>query len=401
MAASNQKKERVLKAASRIFFEKGFAQASISEIAKTAGVRETLIYELFAGKEDLLFHIPIENTNILIENLQEHLNGLKGAENKLRKIVWHYLNFMQNNVDYATLVLFELRPNRRFYNTTIAYDSFRYYNRIVMGILREGIDEGLFYRTTDLYLLRNLIYGAMDHIICGWLLFNRPENIVAQEDALFDLLIRAARIAIPKEGGNADDQQSIEWSLDKRIAILRAAERIFAEKGFDKARITDIAKTLAIGEATLYEYFKNKEDILFTILEDRTKRLVASVTEELDRSHQAEVELRVFIRHYLTYLETNRDYAAILLFELRPNQRFYVSEPYATIKNYNDILIGILKRGQANGIFRNDANIYLARHMIFGAIDHTVLTWLLRGKPDSLSATADHLTWLYLNALRG
>lgn len=399
MAKSTKKKETIIRVASKIFYEKGYANASIAEIAKAAEVRETLIYELFSGKEDLLFNIPIENTNILIDNLIEHLNGVKGADNKLRKVIWHFLNFMEKNRDYATLILFELRPNRRFYKAA-AYESFKKYSRIIMDIIRKGVAEGVFYERMNLHMFRNLIFGALDHIIYSWLLFDRPRKIVELSDELFEILLRTTRTIGLDDTAFAMQNQSPAWSLDKRIAILRAAEEIFAEKGFDKARISDIAKALTIGEATLYEYFKNKEDILFSIPDERTEHLLSSLEEDLNQNYAAESELRVFIRHYLAFLEANKNYTAILLFELRSNRRFYTSKPYAIFKKYNDILMGILKKGQDDKTFRSDANVYLIRHMIFGSIDHTALTWLLFGKPSSLLSEADSLTWFIMNTLR-
>ncbi|MFZ3044341.1 MAG: TetR/AcrR family transcriptional regulator C-terminal domain-containing protein [Desulfatirhabdiaceae bacterium] len=164
MVKKHKKKETLLQVALTEFSRQGFAATSIAQIAKTAKVRETIIYELFAGKDDLLFNIPVEKTILLIDNLTEHLKGIVGAENKLRKMIWHFLNFMQNNKEYATIVLFELRPNRRFY-TTEAYNSFKDYNKIVIRIIREGIEEGVFHENIILPLFRNLIYGAMEHII--------------------------------------------------------------------------------------------------------------------------------------------------------------------------------------------------------------------------------------------
>ena len=108
----SEKKEILLKAASHIFAPKGFAGTSIAQIPKKAGVKETIIYELFSGKEDLLLNIPIEKTATLIESLSEHLEGIAGADNKLRKLIRHFLKFQESNPEYATLILFELWPNR-------------------------------------------------------------------------------------------------------------------------------------------------------------------------------------------------------------------------------------------------------------------------------------------------
>ncbi|MEN6638003.1 MAG: helix-turn-helix domain-containing protein, partial [Smithella sp.] len=52
------RKDRIMDAALRIFAEKNFQEATISEISKEAGVSEATIYEYFGTKEDLLFAIP-------------------------------------------------------------------------------------------------------------------------------------------------------------------------------------------------------------------------------------------------------------------------------------------------------------------------------------------------------
>jgi len=55
---ANARKEQILKAAERIFAQKGFHEATVSEIAKEARVSEGTIYEHFSTKEGLLFTIP-------------------------------------------------------------------------------------------------------------------------------------------------------------------------------------------------------------------------------------------------------------------------------------------------------------------------------------------------------
>jgi len=61
------RKERIMDAALRIFAEKGFQNATITEISKEAGVSEATIYEYYGTKEDLLFAIPEKISNETFE----------------------------------------------------------------------------------------------------------------------------------------------------------------------------------------------------------------------------------------------------------------------------------------------------------------------------------------------
>ena len=56
---------------------------------------------------------------------------------------------------------------------------------------------------------------------------------------------------------------------DKRALITDAAVEVFAEKGFHLARVSDIAKRAGVADGTIYLYFKNKEDLLLTIFEEK------------------------------------------------------------------------------------------------------------------------------------
>jgi TetR/AcrR family fatty acid metabolism transcriptional regulator len=399
---SNQtKKATLLQVASRIFAAKGFDKTTISEIAKAADIAESTMYEHFKGKEALLFQIPIEKTMLQIENLEEHLQGLKGADNKLRKLIWHYLNFQENNQDYAKIILFELRPNRRFYKSE-AYNCIKDYNRIVIDIIKEGMEEGIFRGNANIQLFRNLIFGTLDHVIYRRLVFSKPESIVDQVDALLDLFLNAIRPENWEEliSANIIREDESDLVLDKGKLILKVAEKVFAEKGFDKARIADISKALGIGEGTFYEYFKNKEDLLFSIPLQRTKFLINSLNKSLMIKREAEMKLINYVWHYLSFLQSNKAYVAILLFELRPNRKFYDSEPYQVIREYSNILIEILRQGQKEETFRKDADIYLVRDLIFGSIDHTALTWVLFGKPSSLLGQADEMMRFFLKAIK-
>lgn len=52
---------------------------------------------------------------------------------------------------------------------------------------------------------------------------------------------------------------------DKKIAVLKAAEYLFAIQGFDKTTVADIAKEYGVNEASIYSYFSHKRNILFAI----------------------------------------------------------------------------------------------------------------------------------------
>ena len=182
------KKKRILKSAIQIFGEKGFQKATIAEIAKDADVGDATIYEYFKNKEELLLAIPAEVTTELISQVNEHMLGIKGAGNKLRKFIWWWLNYVERNPGYAAIVSLELRTSKAYVDTK-AYEAARNFYKIVLDIIKEGQEEGVFKKEGNIYLARSLCWGAIEHIVLRWLLKNRQYSLVQYADELADLLI--------------------------------------------------------------------------------------------------------------------------------------------------------------------------------------------------------------------
>ena len=97
------RKDRIMDAALRIFAEKGFQSATITEISKEAGVSEATIYEYFGTKEDLLFAIPEKISNETFEKSSKVIPYIKGVEGKIRAILLFYVQLYQSNPHYSAL----------------------------------------------------------------------------------------------------------------------------------------------------------------------------------------------------------------------------------------------------------------------------------------------------------
>ncbi len=184
----SEKKRRILNSAIRIFGEKGFQNATISEIAKNAGIGDATIYEYFKSKEDILLEIPVEITKELIPQLNDHMMGIKGALNKLRKFIWWWLNYVEKNPGYGAIVLLELKTNKN-YVSTMAYQAARNFYQIVLDIIKEGQEEGSIKKDINIFLARSICVGALEHIIIRWLLKERKYSLTQYADELADLLI--------------------------------------------------------------------------------------------------------------------------------------------------------------------------------------------------------------------
>jgi len=184
------RKQRILNSAIKIFGEKGFQNATIAEIAKDAGIGDATIYEYFKNKENLLLAIPVEITKELIPQINDHMMGIKGAPNKLRKFIWWYLDYIEKNPGYGSIVLLELKTSKAYISTE-AYQAARTFYKTVLDIIGEGQEEGSIKKEINVFLARSICVGAIEHIIIRWLLKDRKYSLTQYADELADLLIDA------------------------------------------------------------------------------------------------------------------------------------------------------------------------------------------------------------------
>jgi AcrR family transcriptional regulator len=104
--------------------------------------------------------------------------------------------------------------------------------------------------------------------------------------------------------------------MDKREIILQAAKNAFAEKGFSAVGIREIAKEAGLNSATLYHYFKNKEELYAAVLEQTFEKIVDILHDISVLDLPQENLVRVAVGNYIDFINENRGFLKILVHEL-------------------------------------------------------------------------------------
>jgi len=191
---SKDKFSSIIDSALKVFGEKGYYNATISEIARTAAVSEATIYEYFGSKEDLLFAIPDEITSQAVDFLEAMSPYIKGAENKIRAIAYGYFNLYKDNPDYSSLVLLDLKHNRKFMEAE-GYKAVKRSAGFILKAIKEGIESGEFREDIDPYLIRSMILGTIEHLFFRWHLRGRKDELTDFIDPMLGVII----VGIKKE----------------------------------------------------------------------------------------------------------------------------------------------------------------------------------------------------------
>ncbi len=201
-------------------------------------------------------------------------------------------------------------------------------------------------------------------------------------------------------GGKRNARRPIAAS-DKRERILRAAIRVFARKGFYATRVSEIAKAAGVADGTIYLYFKNKDDVLISIFEDRMSRLLDVLRAETERHACVEDRIRAIIELQLGLLEGSRELAEVITVNLRQSTRLLKQYAAPSFTQYLDLIAGVIAGGQREGVLRDDVSPRIMARSLFGALDGILLTWALsEAKPEALQKAGAQLATVFLGGLR-
>ncbi len=188
---------------------------------------------------------------------------------------------------------------------------------------------------------------------------------------------------------------------DKYDLILDAAIRVFAKKGFYQSRVTDVAKEAGVADGTIYLYFKNKDDLLISIFEEKIREAIEIFKRELREITGAKEKFAKFIEIHLSLFQANPDLAAVLQVELRQSSRFMKQYKKEELKRFLDLIGEIIEQGQDEGVFRRDIPVGLAKRFVFGALDEIISTWVTAGFKYDLRSYVQPVCRLFMNGFAG
>ena len=180
-----------------------------------------------------------------------------------------------------------------------------------------------------------------------------------------------------------------------RIRIIEAAKKLFAEQGYQKATIADIAKKAGLSEPTIYEYFQSKEELLLTIPDLWVKKHITELEEQLFGIRGAFNKLRKFMWWHLRCMEKDPLEAKIVFHYLKTNANFIQTDVYVQAVSLYSCLLKIFEEGVESGEMKPDLTPYVARSIVIGTLDHIISRWLLKNRTyslfNNLEETYEHL----------
>jgi TetR/AcrR family fatty acid metabolism transcriptional regulator len=188
-------------------------------------------------------------------------------------------------------------------------------------------------------------------------------------------------------------------SVDKYEAILRAAIRVFARKGYFNSKVADIAAAAGIADGTVYLYFKGKDQILHSIFDRAMADFIAEGKKELQEFQSPEDRLRRLASLHLERLGADRDLAIVFQVELRGSTKFMEEFSATGFREYLDMIRETIEDGQNRGSFRKDVKPIVAAKVLYGGLDEMATNWVLSKKAYPLAPLADEVLKIFFRGI--
>ncbi|GAQ18954.1 fatty acid metabolism regulator protein [Oceanobacillus picturae] len=181
--------------------------------------------------------------------------------------------------------------------------------------------------------------------------------------------------------------------------IIEAAVEVIAENGYHASQVSKIAKKAGVADGTIYLYFKNKEDILVSVFEEKMGQFIEQTENSIEQKEDANKKLLALIEMHFQQLASNPHLAVVTQLELRqsnPELRVKINQ---VLKPYLTLIDSIINEGMEDGLFRKELILPLVRQMIFGTLDETVTNWVMKERKYNLVDQAGDVHQLLTNGL--
>lgn len=168
---------------------------------------------------------------------------------------------------------------------------------------------------------------------------------------------------------------------ERREAILQAAVRVFAKKGYHGCRIADVAREAGVAYGLVYHYFENKEDLLSSVFDESFgsfARLLEAIAATEGPAFQKVEEI---VSAAFDVYQSDPESMRVLILEVLRSPVFREAEQRGAFQEALRHIAAVLKRGVQQGELRA-VDPFVAACSLFGAIEMT-LTTLVMENPEA------------------
>ena len=186
---------------------------------------------------------------------------------------------------------------------------------------------------------------------------------------------------------------------EKYQRILDAAVEVIAERGYFSSPVSAIAKRAGVADGTIYLYFKSKDEVLRTAIDTTFARFYRQVEEKFETLKGPSEQLAYIAEVHLESHQVNRSMAILMQTEMRQSAKFIAEFSHHHLVKYIQVVREVIRRGQQEGIFRQDISDGVVAHCMFGAIDELLSSAVFTGRAYDAKTTARQVMDVLMNGI--
>ncbi len=181
--------------------------------------------------------------------------------------------------------------------------------------------------------------------------------------------------------------------IESRKRIIDAAMSVFSRRGYAKANIREIAKTAGISVGGVYLYFKNKEELYKSLIDDRMRDMGSKIEIIAGRAESATEALSNFLKLHVENALKHKEF--ILLHIREHGFSFGIDKKKAFFRQQTKLIENIIIKGIHSGEFRK-CNAKDMAKIIMGSLRGIILSMAL---DDNVTITPKMLNEFIFNGL--
>lgn len=182
------KREAILRAATKVFAESGYFNSKVADVARVAGVADGTVYLYFKSKEEILRSIFDRGVTEVLTEARAIIEEVADARERLRRIARLHLERLGADRDLAIVFQVELRGSTKFMEEFSAA-GFAEYLRLIRDTFEEGQRAGVFRRELNAKIVAKVFFGALDEMATNWILSRRRYKLAPLADAALDIIL--------------------------------------------------------------------------------------------------------------------------------------------------------------------------------------------------------------------
>jgi len=172
----------------------------------------------------------------------------------------------------------------------------------------------------------------------------------------------------------------------KKLEIIQAAMKVFAQNGFANTKMAEIAVAAKIGKGTIYEYFKNKDEIFefvfnhfMEFMETTIARAIFKITDPVEKIKTIfNSWTEIVSEEHTEFIDIMLDFWAEAV-RRKEEQKLKIVDLEKVYEEFRIIIKSILDEGVRLGKFK-PVDTYLAASLILGSMDGIMIQWILNKK---------------------